>query len=179
VRVVAGTLGGRRLTAPRNTLTRPTSELVRSAIFNSLEARGLVEEQVFVDLFAGSGALGIEALSRGARHATFVESDRQAARAIEHNLDTLDLGSRATLRLTTVERWADQASHPIDVVLADPPYDWSGWEGVLARIVVFPEVVVVAEAASEIVSPGWENLAVKRHGGTVVTQLRPRGARAT
>jgi len=157
--------------------TRPTSEMVRTAIFNSLESRGLLEGAVVADLFAGSGALGIEALSRGATHAHFVEADPKAAATIRQNLDVLALGAEATVHPSAVERW--ELPQTLDVVLADPPYGWSGWEELLGRLATFPDVVVAAESDRHITADGWQVVATKRHGGTVVTQLRPRGANRT
>jgi hypothetical protein len=92
VRVIAGTLGGRRLVAPRGARTRPTSDRVREALFMALEP---LEGLRVVDLFAGSGALGIEALSRGAAHADFIEPDRAALAALRANLGSLGLEDRA------------------------------------------------------------------------------------
>jgi 16S rRNA (guanine966-N2)-methyltransferase len=171
VRVVAGELGGRRLATPPGRATRPTSELVRAAICNSLEARGLVRGATVADLFAGSGALGIEALSRGARHAVFVESDPRAVRTIQGNLTALGLADRGAVRHLAVERWAPEA---VDIVFADPPYGWSTWDRLLGALVMFPQVLVVAESDRALAPDGWEVVGSARHGGTVVTQLRPK-----
>ncbi|MGA1345675.1 MAG: RsmD family RNA methyltransferase, partial [Ilumatobacteraceae bacterium] len=95
MRVVAGELRGRRIVAPAGRDTRPTTDRVREAIFNALGSAGLVEGALVADLFAGSGALGIEALSRGAERCVFVETDRAALAALEQNLDHLGLRSRA------------------------------------------------------------------------------------
>ncbi len=176
MRVVAGALGGRRLAVPRGTATRPTSELVRGAVFNSLEARGVLSGASVADLFAGSGALGIEALSRGAARATFVEQDRRAAQVITRNIDALGLAGRARVEVVAVERWAPE---DVDLVLADPPYGWEGWGELLARLRAHDGVLVVAEAGHAVEAEGWEVVASKRHGGTVVSQLRPRGADRT
>ena len=176
MRVVAGSLGGRHLAVPPGRGTRPTSDLVRGAIFNSLEAQGLIEGAAVVDLFAGSGAMGIEALSRGAAQAVFVESNARAARVIEENVAALQLSDRVHIVRMPVERWLAGQLPPVDVVLADPPYDWRGWEGLLSAVATFPEVVVVAESDRQVGAEGWDTAGVKRHGGTVVTQLRPRGA---
>jgi len=92
MRVIAGRFGGRRLKAPAGTSTRPTSDRVREALFSML---GDLEQAAVLDLFAGSGALGIEALSRGARRAVFVERERAAVVALESNLQTLGLDSHA------------------------------------------------------------------------------------
>jgi 16S rRNA (guanine966-N2)-methyltransferase len=178
VRVVAGTVGGRRLAVPRGQRTRPTSELVRGAVFNSLAARGVLDGASVADLFAGSGALGIEALSRGAARARFVEHDPRAADVIGRNLAELGFTDRAHVEVVPVERW-DAGGDDIDLVLADPPYGWDGWDELLARLHGRSGVLVVAEADHAVEAEGWEVVASKRHGGTVVTQLRPRGATRT
>ncbi|GAC1312013.1 MAG: 16S rRNA (guanine(966)-N(2))-methyltransferase RsmD [Acidimicrobiales bacterium] len=177
MRVVAGTVGGRHLSVPPGVATRPTSELVRGAIFNSLTARGVVQKAVVADLFAGSGALGIEALSRGASRAVFVESDRVAARVIAENLATLGLADVATVRVADAVGWAEaQGTAPFDLVLADPPYGFDAWDRLLRAVVTFPVDVLVAESDRPVEAEGWDVLSVKRHGGTVVSQLSPQGA---
>jgi 16S rRNA (guanine966-N2)-methyltransferase len=176
MRVVAGSVGGRLLAVPPGELTRPTTELVRGAVFNSLAAQGEIEDAVVADLFAGSGALGIEALSRGAARAVFVEHDRRAADVIRGNLTALGLADRGRIEVVTVERWEPG---DVDVVLADPPYGWAGWADLLDRLRALGDVLVVAESPDPVEADGWEVVASKRHGGTVVSQLRPRGATRT
>jgi len=185
MRVVAGELGGRRLIVPTGAGTRPTSELVREAVFNSLESRGVVEGAVVADLFAGSGALGIEALSRGAASAVFVESSRRAAQIIVGNVTALGLAGRALVRPVSVERWMTGRRDPgpggggserFDLVLADPPYSWDGWEGLLTGLAASGVGLVIAESDRSVGAPEWDVVGMKRHGGTVVTQLQPRGA---
>lgn len=121
MRIVGGNLGGRVLRAPRGAQTRPTSEKVREAVFAII---GPIEGAHVLDLFAGSGALGIEALSRGAAHATFVDSARPAVLAIRDNLRELGLASRAIVvpadALATAARQEPPA--PWRVVFIDPPY---------------------------------------------------------
>lgn len=122
-RVVAGRLGGRNLRVPRGTTTRPTTDRVREALFSTLGDR-VVGAKV-LDLFAGSGALGIEALSRGAEHATFVERDRRAVRVLRENLT--ELGLRARVHAFDVGRFVRdldgiEPSAAYDLVLCDPPY---------------------------------------------------------
>jgi 16S rRNA (guanine966-N2)-methyltransferase len=121
--VVAGRLGGRRLQAPPGRATRPTSDRVREALFSML---GPLEGARVLDLFAGSGALAIEALSRGAAHAVLVERDARAAATIRHNLDELGLGPEAaTLVVAPAARALRDASargDTYDLVLVDPPY---------------------------------------------------------
>lgn len=120
MRVIAGEHGGRRLKAPRGARTRPTSDRVREALFSVL---GDVTGLVVLDLFAGSGALGIEAMSRGASRATFVERDPGALRALADNLSAL--GIEAAVRegdATMFARNAAAAAGPYDLIFVDPPY---------------------------------------------------------
>jgi 16S rRNA (guanine966-N2)-methyltransferase len=120
VRIVGGNLGGRVLRAPAGAATRPTSEKVREAVFNIL---GSVVDVRVLDLFAGSGALGLEALSRGAAHATFVDSARTALAAIRGNLRALGLDDRATVIAGDAIAAARQApAAPWQLVFVDPPY---------------------------------------------------------
>jgi 16S rRNA (guanine966-N2)-methyltransferase len=123
VRVVAGKHRGRRLKAPPGQATRPTSDKVREALFSIL---GPIDGTTVLDLFAGSGALGIEALSRGAGTVTFVESDRRAAETIRDNLETL--GEEADVVVRDALAWlrAARAGTAYDLVLIDPPYDSAG-----------------------------------------------------
>ncbi len=165
MRVIGGTYKGRRLEVPKG--IRPTSELVRGAIINSLVAHGRIQGATVVDLFAGSGALGIEALSRGAAHVTFVDRHTQA---LEHNTAGMDA---VTITKADVERWIHDPVEA-DVVLADPPYGWQGWGGLLDAYAPFPHTFVVAEAEQQIEHEGWQVAAVTRHGDTVVTQLMKR-----
>ncbi|MFD0364552.1 16S rRNA (guanine(966)-N(2))-methyltransferase RsmD [Nocardia sp. GCM10030253] len=121
-RIVAGTAGGRRLRVPPAG-TRPTSDRVREALFSALESRMDFEGVRVLDLYAGSGALGLEALSRGARHALLIESDRKAAAIVRGNIADLGLPG-AELRVGAVAAVLAQAgAGGYDLVLADPPYD--------------------------------------------------------
>jgi 16S rRNA (guanine966-N2)-methyltransferase len=123
IRIVAGALGGRRLRTPVGLHTRPTAERVRQALFNIL---GEIEAGCTVwDLYAGSGALGIEALSRGAGQAVFVDSDPAACRVLRQNLVTLGLSSRARVVEAALVRFLGGTSfpaEPADLIFADPPY---------------------------------------------------------
>lgn len=129
MRIIAGTRKGHTIQAPPGRDTRPTSDRVRENVFNIL---GPVEGASVLDLYAGSGALGLEALSRGAQHVVFVERDADAVRAIERNLDRLRL--RATvLRADAITVLASE-SRKYDLVLVDPPYDmYADIEPKLAR----------------------------------------------
>ena len=123
MRIIAGSRKGARIFAPKGRETRPTGDRVREAAFN-LIGPGRVEDATVLDLFAGSGAMGLEALSRGAAHATFVESDRDACRAINGNLDKLALEGATVLcqdALTALRADARSGTR-YDLVLVDPPY---------------------------------------------------------
>jgi 16S rRNA (guanine966-N2)-methyltransferase len=161
---VAGIARGRKLVAPKGDATRPTSDFVREAIFNSLQAHVDLDGATVLDLFAGTGALGIEALSRGAAHATFVEDGRDALAAIRVNLDVTGFADRATVLAAD----ATKATLPgaVDVAFADPPYAFTAWDGVLTRV---DAGLVVIESDREIVPPApWRVLRTKRYGTTVV-----------
>ena len=122
MRIIPGSRKGHTIHAPRGHDTRPTSDRVRENTFNLI---GPVEDASVLDLFAGSGALGLEALSRGAASAVFVESDRDAVSAIERNLDKLRLTGATVLRRDALQALAGEASagRKYDLVLLDPPYD--------------------------------------------------------
>lgn len=120
IRLIAGEFGGRYLDAPDTTRTHPMSERMRGALFNIL---GDVEGSVVLDAFAGAGSLGLEALSRGASRATFLEKDHIAQKVITNNITTLRLEQRANLIKTTVANWASSAKEQqFDLIFVDPPY---------------------------------------------------------
>lgn len=118
MRIIAGSHRGHRIAAPRGSDTRPTSDRVRENAFNLI---GPVDDADVLDLYAGSGALGLEALSRGAATATFVESDKEACRTINANLDKLKL--RGTVLCQDAARAVARERRRYDLVLCDPPYD--------------------------------------------------------
>ena len=122
MRVIAGRWRGRPLLAPAGQATRPTSDRAREGLFSMLASRlGSFEGLVVADLFAGTGALGIEALSRGAAHCTFYEKDRAAIDILSRNLASLGAAARADLRAQPVEH-ALPPARPCDLILMDPPY---------------------------------------------------------
>jgi 16S rRNA (guanine966-N2)-methyltransferase len=180
--------------APEGRDTRPTLDRVREAVFNALVSLDAVAGARVLDLFAGSGALGIEALSRGASHATFVDADRNARAAVEANLRTTGLADRAEVlggdATALLRRWGADAqpgadgagteAARFDLVLLDPPYatDEPAWSALLELVArVVPTGVVVAESDREVALPeGWHALRVKRYGGTLVTVLMPPSA---
>ncbi|MGE2712548.1 16S rRNA (guanine(966)-N(2))-methyltransferase RsmD [Mycolicibacterium litorale] len=122
-RIIAGAFGGRRISVPPKG-TRPTADRVREALFSVLDARLDFDGLVVLDLYAGSGALGLEALSRGAARAEFVEQDHRAAGTISRNIADLGVGAVAHVRRAAVATvLAAGADRPVDLVFADPPYD--------------------------------------------------------
>ena len=174
MRVVAGIARGRRLVAPKGEGTRPTSDYVREAVFNSLASRLDLEGATVLDLFAGTGALGIEALSRGAAHATFVESDRAALAAIRANLDACGFADRAAVRPGDATRVELPG---VDLAFADPPYAFgdAAWHALLGRV---DAGLLVVESDREIASgDAWRVLRLKKYGTTVVSLLAARSTR--
>lgn len=170
MRVVAGTAKGRRLQAPDGLGVRPTGDRVREAIFDMLGSLDIVEGRSVVDLFAGTGALGIEALSRGAAAATFVDDDPAALEVVRTNLVLTGLYARATVVKADAMDWCASAPR-IDLALVDPPYVFDEWQALLASL---PAGLAVLESDRELdVGPAWEVRKVKHYGGTVVTLAQP------
>ncbi len=158
MRIIAGSRKGARIFAPKGLETRPTGDRVREAAFNLI---GPVDGASVLDLFAGSGAMGIEALSRGAATALFVESDREACRAIERNLDKLGLTGAAVLCRDAVQMLTVE-SRAYDLVLCDPPYGFERHAGLgpyLNRVLA-PDGLLVYETDRRM-APEIEGLAVR------------------
>jgi 16S rRNA (guanine966-N2)-methyltransferase len=170
MRVVAGELRGRRIEAPPGLDTRPTTDMVREATFNALNSLDLVRDATVADLFAGSGAIGIEALSRGAAHCTFIERDRTALRTLRDNLAELGLDDRS--KVVPGDAMVLGGALDVDIVLADPPYDFDRWPDLLATT---KASFVVAESGRPLDRldpesiPGWVATRTKRYGRTWVT----------
>ncbi len=175
MRVIAGRLGGRRLRAPAGSSTRPTSERVREALFSML---GPLEGIAVLDLFAGTGALGIEALSRGAHRAVFVERDNAALAVLSANLDVLGLArGEADIRrgdALGALRTARERHETYDLVFIDPPYDHApDWEAKLSvdlPPLLAPAARVVVESDRRVplgLSLGIEQQ--RRYGDTTIT----------
>ena len=169
MRVIAGEFAGRKLVAPEGTTTRPTTDKVRQAMFNSLTSMGVIEGAVVADLYAGSGALGIEAMSRGAHRCVFVERDRAALASLRHNIASLGIEDRCTVTASDVMAWVP-AMRNVDIAFIDPPYAFDGWAALLAVVDV---ELVIAEADDPVVAPdGWKQLRARRYGRTWVTTLQ-------
>jgi 16S rRNA (guanine966-N2)-methyltransferase len=170
VRVVAGLARGRRLTAKLPAHVRPTTDLVREAIFSALTARGVLRDAVVADLYCGSGAMGIEALSRGAASCTFVDDDPACLAAARANLASVGLEDAAARFVrASLPRWRPSAH--VDVALYDPPY---GELDVAALLEGLDAALVVLESDRDVSAPqGWEASVGRRYGGTLVTMLQP------
>lgn len=185
-RVIAGTAGGRALRTPPGQGTRPTSDRVREAVFSSLEARDALSGSRVMDLYAGSGALGLESASRGAAEVTLVESDRAAAAVIRDN--AARLGLRATVLPVTVAAALAGSARPHDLVFLDPPYDLPE-EAIAADLATLvsrgwlaEDSVVLVERSKRSPEPTWpeglEPERVKKYGETVVWYAVHPGATA-
>jgi 16S rRNA (guanine966-N2)-methyltransferase len=171
MRIIAGQWRGRPLIAPRGQDTRPTADRVREALFSMLASRlGSFEGLQVADLFAGSGALGLEALSRGAAHCVFVENDRSAVEAIRSNLAALGAAGEI------LARSAEHAALPVPANLAflDPPYGSGLAPAVLAKLAIAPGGWVSVETArgETVAAEGYELDSERKYGKAKITLLR-------
>lgn len=183
-RIISGAYGGRRLDVPAGAATRPTSDRVREALFGRLDHQDVLVQARVLDLYAGSGALGLEALSRGADWATFVENDRSALDALRRNVSALS--AAASVLAEPVQRALLRGPDAAyDLVLADPPYslDEAALSDVLALLPrhgwLAPEALVVVERSARTPEPRWPaELACvdeRRYGETRVWWARSAG----
>lgn len=172
MRVIGGRSRGRRLAAKLPQSVRPTSDRVRESIFDILGSLGGVEGLDVVDLFCGSGALGVEALSRGASSVTFVDTDPNVLAAVRENLAAVGLADEsATLVRATLPGWLDAApGRSFDLALCDPPYDFEGWPSLLVGLRA--DLAVLESSASIPLSTGWVVAKERRYGGTLVTVVQ-------
>ena len=172
MRVIAGTARGRKIQAPPGQNTRPITDRAKEAIFNMLMSLGGVDGAQVVDLFAGSGSFGIECLSRGAIHVTFVEQDRVAAEVLRANLDRLDFRARATVITAPVETTVPGLGHA-DLVFCDPPYALDPWPELLSLL----DADLLVAHADRIIGlvPPWVELRARSYGRSkiVIAQSQP------
>ena len=170
MRIISGKWRGRALVAPPGDATRPTADRTREALFSMLASRlGSFEGLKVADLFAGSGALGLEALSRGAAHCVFVENDRRAVEAIRANLAALGASGEV------LARGAEHAVlPPVDLAFLDPPYGSGLAAAVLARLPLAPGGFVSVETGrgEAVAAEGYEEEAVRTYGKARITLLR-------
>ena len=190
MRIIAGQAKGRRLKVPPNSAIRPTSDRVREAIFNALFSLGGVADQQVIDVFAGSGALGLEAISRGAAHACFIDRDPAAIKAVRRNIATLGFEAQSTVRQGDALKLLDPQRHqpvmgqpvvgqPVvgqpapsqpnfrfDIAFCDPPYVFADWKALLAKLNCR---LLVAETNARLeLDSSWKIHKCKRFGATFV-----------
>jgi 16S rRNA (guanine966-N2)-methyltransferase len=189
LRIIAGQHRGRRLLAPPGAGTRPTADRVRQALFDMLwhapwAGRAVVEGARVLDAFAGTGALGLEALSRGAAHATFLENDRAALSALRTNVAACREAERCAVLAADATR-PPRAPGPCALVFLDPPYGEGLVEASLRALTdagwIAPAALVCAETAGAdavAAPPGFASLAERAHGPARLIFLRPTGAGA-
>jgi 16S rRNA (guanine966-N2)-methyltransferase len=167
--VIGGTARGRQLKAKLPAAVRPTTDYAREAIFSMLESRGGLSDLVVADLYSGSGAMGIEALSRGAAKVYFVDTDPACLAAARNNLDPLKLEGEAVFVRSNLPVW--NPPRDLDLVLADPPYGPIDLASILHDV---SAVRVVIENDRHMDPPdGWVVTKTKRYGTTLVTMLEP------
>jgi 16S rRNA (guanine966-N2)-methyltransferase len=176
VRIIAGAWRGRPLSAPPGTATRPTSDRAREGLFSMLASRlGSFDGLHVADLFAGTGALGLEALSRGAAHCTFVETDRAALAALRGNIAAVGAGERADVRTQDAGHFS---GGPFQLVLADPPYGSGLGEPAIGRLAasgaLAPGCIVSLESArnEEVAVPGLAVIADRNYGKARIRLFR-------
>ena len=177
MRIVAGSRKGHRIEAPKGDATRPTGDRVREAVFSIV---GPVDGAAVLDLFAGSGAMGLEALSRGAASCVFVEHDRSATRVIQANLEKLGLtgATIVTADAAAALRSERERGHRFDLALVDPPYgEWERHAPALAELlpaVVSDDALVVVET-SDRVEPAlpFDVVTTRRYGSARITVFSP------
>ncbi len=177
MRIVAGKWRGRPLLAPRGDATRPTADRVREALFSMLTSRlGSFEDLRVADVFAGTGALGLEALSRGAAHITFVETGTEALAALRANIARLGAASATTVVAQPAQGVARAAPH--DLLLLDPPYGEGLAPRALARLAeqgwIAPHALISVETAAKepLDVPGFAVEVTRVHGKAALHLLR-------
>jgi 16S rRNA (guanine966-N2)-methyltransferase len=188
MKLTGGNWNGRLINAPEGMVTRPTSDLVRGAIFNTLQFMiDAYKDTVVLDAFAGSGALGLEALSRGAHHAVLVESDQRAFDVLQRNVAMLDCKKRVTLKRIDILAlsFTQRAYDPFNLVFLDPPYEYSAElvakvlsHLVNSRVLAKKAFVVYEHSPAQTLElpKGFEQLKEKEYGSTLVTYLQYKGA---
>jgi len=176
MRIIAGTAGGRRLRAPKGDATRPTADRVREALFNILVSRGDPPERV-LDLYAGSGALGLEALSRGAKHALFVEEDVKTVEIIRANARELGVESSCQIVCSRVRDWLRKSPPkvPFGWIFLDPPYAADE----LDRALDLVDGATLVEAGGLVIAEHeWKTGPKEQHGRLALSDRRRYGQTA-
>ena len=161
--VISGSAKGRKLVVPSGDHVRPTKDRVKEAIFNSLHSYGLVESRSFLDLFSGTGSLGIEALSRGAKSVVFIDHHAEAINCIILNVEKLNYGSTSKILKTYALSFLERDDY-FDVALLDPPYKYEHWGTLLKR--VNAHSIVIESSEQVTLESDWEIIKSQKYGQT-------------
>ena len=184
IRIIGGAFRGRRLSVLGADDLRPTTDRVREAIFNALGTAGLAAPAQVVDLFSGSGAMGLEALSRGAGHVTFVERNRLAAERIRENVTRIGVTERTTVVVADALEWLrrpETRATGFDLAFCDPPYRFDMWQTLCNDLSEAGVGFVVAETGDELAAPdaSYEVVRSRRYSRSWVTFLEQRSGDTT
>ena len=163
MRVISGSAKGRKLVVPSGDHVRPTKDRVKEAIFNSLHSYGLVENRSFLDLFSGTGSLGIEALSRGAKSVVFIDHHAEAIDCIILNVEKLNYCSTSKVLKTDALSFLEREDY-FDVALLDPPYKYEHWGTLLKR--VNAHSIVIESSEQVTLESDWEIIKSQKYGQT-------------
>ncbi len=174
MRVISGSARGTKLLSPANEDIRPTSDKVKEAVFGALQFQ-LVDKQV-LDLFAGSGALGIEALSRGAKGCTFIDKSRSSIRLIEQNVGKANVAQKSEIRCADALQFMNQTQSVFDIIFIDPPYHAGIYNETLNKLnekqILSKEGMIVCESSEPLNYEPFEAYKIKKYGNTIVAFLR-------
>lgn len=178
VRLISGKWGGRWLPGEISQATHPMSERARNAIFSMLNARTILTDTKILDAFAGTGAVGLEALSRGASRVTFIERDRKAQQSLKQNIATLDAGNDCNVVCTTVANWMkyDDSSDKYDIIFADPPYNLPQFSTVWRLLAYLKNnglMILSSQTAKSVEYPkGVAVVEIRSYGGASISILK-------
>ncbi len=173
IRIIAGEAKGRKIKVPTEADTRPTTDRAREAIFNSIYQLDEAPKDCRVlDLFAGSGALGIEALSRGANHATFVDHSKDAIKTVHSNLNGLGFREKAELVRFDALKYLKtpdlNIADSFDIIFLDPPFALPNWQELLELVVGANVIVIGASHEIEVDGSKWETIKAAKHASTYI-----------
>ena len=180
MRIVAGKYGGRSLDAPQDNKIRPTSDKVRAAIFNALLSRIDMEDAIALDTYCGSGALGLEALSRGAQHCTFLDKSRTSLDLCKHNAETLGAEQYSTFLIKDSSKSITGLPHPAyNLIFLDPPYNKALIEKTIDVLekekLIIPSAIIILESEKNWKAATGKNFTIeseKTYGDTKITITR-------
>lgn len=171
IRIISGEAKGRKIQVPQEAETRPTTDRVREAIFNSLYQLAeppIPQDCKVLDLFAGSGALGIEALSRGASSATFIDHDKDAIKTVHSNLSQLDFRQRAEIIRFDALEYLKTPDLTYDLVFLDPPFAFEAWSDLLKFMENYKILVIGSNREIEVSDETWEVIKQDKYSSTYI-----------